>query len=215
MQTTSEPGYWNLKELMKRYEVQKDALNKRIVFLGFEPIKRGNKGRSLYSLEQVRHMDDLHLYIKKNGMMAGFPVPKLNEPSEHVDTVPESTESPTQTAIIPLVEGETGVEIETDEEFIPVESVSPHMIDEEMEAIDRQAQYIAAKRYIATQDLVDYYVNTGEFSIPEVKETVRFYRGRTQQQWEAAHKSADPKALSQILITRAKQRAGKERTTRA
>ncbi|MDF5721927.1 MAG: hypothetical protein PUP91_15885 [Rhizonema sp. PD37] len=27
LQTTSEPGYWNSKELMKRYEVQKDALN--------------------------------------------------------------------------------------------------------------------------------------------------------------------------------------------
>ncbi len=91
---TSEAGYWNLKELMKRYGIKKSALNKRIEHLEFKPNKTDNKGRFLYSQEQVKYMDDLHFYIKTNRKMAGFPVSKLNEPKERVE----------ETAIVPLTE---------------------------------------------------------------------------------------------------------------
>ncbi|MDF5729727.1 MAG: ATP-binding protein [Rhizonema sp. PD38] len=91
---TSEAGYWNLKELMKRYGIKKSVLNKRIEYLELEPNKTDKKRCFLYSQEQVKYMDDLHFYIKKNRKMAGFPVSKLNEPKEHVE----------ETAIVPLTE---------------------------------------------------------------------------------------------------------------
>ena len=60
--------------------------------------------------------------------------------------------------------------------------------------------------YVATEELADYYANTGNFSIPGLQEMVRQRREKTNQQWAEIHAKSDPKYLTQLLIERAKAR---------
>ena len=77
----------------------------------------------------------------------------------------------------------------------------------EYENIDKQAQFLAATRYIATQNLANHYANTGQFTIPEVVQMVRHSCEQTQAKWDQAHATTDPNYVTQLLINRAKAKA--------
>lgn len=196
--TNSSDEKKSINELMERYKIGRDQLYKRMGYLQIRTWKAG--GRSYLDDEQIRHMDGLHDHIQQTKVMTGYPVPPPSGPSEE--------ETPDQSEI--LASEATAIAIVDSTQLgepLPHSAVSPQIADDELDAIDRQAQFIAASRYVATQELASYYAHTGNFTIPEVIERIQQRQSQTQNQWEAAHRSADPNQLTQLLLKRAKQRA--------
>lgn len=69
-----------VSQLMGRYDLVRSAVYKRMEQLGIKPEKVGN--RAYVSAEQVRLLDELHLFIQNGGSAAEFVEAKgLNRPS--------------------------------------------------------------------------------------------------------------------------------------
>lgn len=201
-------------ELDEKYGIRKTAKNERLKALYIKPIRQGRN--FLINAEQLQLMDDLNAHLKTGGKTEDFVqeriadgrivLPRIDEANE-----PEAGEEAESSALVTQEQTQALTQSPKQEvilvEPLPVESVSPHITDQELEAMDRQAQYIASRRYVATQELADYYTHTGSFTDPEVIERIRQRRAQTSSQWEQAHRNADPNALSQVLIQKAKQKA--------
>lgn len=202
-------------ELAERYQVSKGLVYKRLDALHIKPVKESKN--SYVTAGQLQLMDDLNAHLETGGKTDEFVQQRIatgeivlaqeavNESAELVTQAQATTVSQTQNL---TATGESVAPLdEQTSEGLPLGAVAPHISDEELDSIDRQAQFIAAGRYIATQELADYYTHTGGFTIPEVLQRVKERRNQTQQHWEQAHRSADPNTLSQLLIQKAKQKA--------
>ena len=73
-----EPEFLTIKELERRYSLQRDALYKRMEHLNIKPFKDGV--RSHLNRQQIGYMDDLHEYMKQTGKMKDFAKPKPTGP---------------------------------------------------------------------------------------------------------------------------------------
>jgi len=190
-------------DLQKRYDVCKAVIYERLKTLHIKPYKQGN--RSYVSGDQLKLMDDLDAHLKGGGETNDFVQEQI---ADLTIVVPKTDELEAESsALMTQEQAQAMVAAPLNDQPVPPGAVAPHINDEELESIDRQAQFIAAGRYIATQELADYYANTGSFTIPEVLQRVKERRSQTSNHWEQAHRSADPNALSQLLLQKAKQKA--------
>lgn len=206
-------------ELAARYQVSRGLVYKRLGALNIKSVKESKN--SYITTDQLQLMDGLHTHLEAGGKTDEF-VQQRVATGEIVlaqEAVNESAALVTQARSQGMAVSETQNLAETGEsvaprdeqtsEGLPLGTVAPHIgdSDEEYNKMDTHAQFLAASRYIATQDLADHYARTGSFTIPEVIQRVKERRTQTQQYWEQAHRSADPNTLSQLLIQRAKQKA--------
>jgi hypothetical protein len=205
----------SIAELQKRYKIKRAALYARLNYLNIKAWKEGNK--VYLNAEQIAHMDGLYWHMNNKEKMDTYPKPKPTGPLDKVEssTPPEQTEVPEQVEISncgAITLQQSNVEQSNiNEELSPsyqleVQPVKAQINESEMQKIDEQAQILAASRYFATQELADYYANTGNFSIPEIVEGVRQRREKTNQQWSEIHAKSDPKYVTQLLMERAKAR---------
>ncbi|MBD2777866.1 hypothetical protein [Iningainema tapete] len=232
--------FQTLEDLMQRYSIKKPAVSARLKLLNIKPSNGG--APALYNKEQVADMDGLHQHILRTGKKDGYRKPTPSEPDEPVtDTVSDEnlTEEQTPPEELPSLETasqyveqesimhlpEESVEINKKEEILseigkkleipPLETILQQYTDEELKVIIAQAEHFGLIKNLAIHKLADYFAYTGNFSNPEIIEMVRQSRKQSQQEWEAAHKSANPKALAQILFARAKQKAVGQKPTEA
>ncbi len=95
-----EPEFLTIKQLERRYSLQRDALYKRMEHLNIKPLKDGV--RSHLNRQQIGYMDELHEYMKQTGKMKDFPRPKPTGPwkeEELQDLLAKQREEETQTLV--------------------------------------------------------------------------------------------------------------------
>lgn len=190
-------------ELAARYQVSRGLVYKRLDALHIKPVKESKN--SYVTVGQLQLMDDLHAHLEAGGKTDEFVQQRVA-----TGEIVLAQEAVNESAALVAQAGEPAAPWdEQTSEGLPLGTVAPHIgdSDEEYDKMDKQAQFLAAGRYIATQDLADHYARTGSFTIPEVRQRIKERRTQTQQYWEQAHRSADPNTLSQLLIQRAKQKA--------
>lgn len=199
-------------KLAKRYNVSRSVVSERLKALNIKPYRQDNS--SYITGDQLMLMDELDAHLKGGGETEEFvqqqtangniAMPETDELEEQ--PLAESSELVTQEPAPVLVQEESQT-VTQEFEPVPLGVVAPCIESQELESIDRQAQFIAAGRYIATQELADYYAQTGNFTLPEVVQRIKQRRAQTSAQWEQSHRSADPNALSQLLIQQARRKA--------
>lgn len=232
--------FQTLEDFTKRYNIQPGTVSVRLKFLNIKPSNNGPP--ALYNKEQVADMDGLHQHILRTGKKNGYRKLTSSETDKSANhtvsyenltekqTLPEES-PPVETAsyyveqesIMQLPEesaeinkkSETLSEIDKKAEILSLAAALLRMSGKEIDEFDKQAQLIAVEKQIAFQHLVNYYTITGEFTNPEAIEMVQQRRKQSQQEWEEVHKSFNPKALSQLLIARAKQKAVGQKPTEA
>jgi hypothetical protein len=205
----------SILELQKKYNIKRDALYKRMGYLRITTYKVS--GKACLCPEQVAQMDGLHEHIRGGHKMDTYPKPEPTGPQklEIQQTEPlqvlsdvevENTESAITLQQSNIQQSSYDSKLPDNLEPLGPQAVIPRLNDKELENIDKQAQIIAATRYVATQELADYYASTGEFTIPEIVEGINQRRSKTESLWESTHQASDPKSISQLLINRAKAR---------
>ena len=215
-------------ELETRHCIGRSQVSARLSKLSIKPYSIKGQGNKAYiTQEQLRLVDELDAYLKADGnhtidgfvqeriaageivppqtLQADEPMPAEAEPEAEPEA--ESSALITQEQAQALVSPQLTALDEQVIETVTIGAVAPDINEQEFEAIDQQAQYLAAGRYVATQDLADYYAQTGNFTIPEVVQRIKQRRSQTSNHWEQAHSGTDPNALTQLLIQRAKQKA--------
>jgi len=201
-------------ELPKRFNVSRSVVHERLKALNIKPYKQDNK--SYISGDQFMLMNELDAHLKGGGEIEEFVQQQIANGNIVTLTVDELEEKPEtelsallsqeQAHVLMQEESQRAVEINVIEP-VPLGAVAQQIDEQELESIDRQAQFIGAGRYIATQELADYYAQTGNFTLQEVLQKVKERRAQTSAQWEQAHRSADPNALSQRLLQQAQRKA--------
>ena len=214
-------------ELETRHCIGRSQVSARLGKLLIKPYSIKGQGNKAYiTQEQLRLVDALDAYLKADGnhtidgfvqerIAAGEIVPpQANEPADAEPELDAEAMSEPETESSVLITQEQAQALVSpqstalDEQVIEtVGTVAPDISEQEFDAIDQQAQYLAAGRYVATQDLADYYAQTGNFTIPEVVQRIKQRRSQTSAHWKQAHSGTDPNALTQLLIQRAKQKA--------
>jgi len=164
-------------ELTQRYDLSKAVIYKRLKFLHIKPYRQEN--RSYINGEQLKLMDDLHAHLKAGGKKDEF----IQQWMADSKILPQTDELEVEPSAL--------VTQEQAQELMVEPSRAIDITTQELEAIDRQAQYIAARHYIAIQKSVEYYVNTGGFTIPELIDRIRQQRSHPSQ-WEQTQSIADP-----------------------
>ena len=224
-------------ELETRHCLGRAQVSNRLSLLFIKTYRIKGQGNKAYiTQEQLRLVDALDAYLKANGnhkiedfvqerIATGEIVP-FSESKAEPEAEPElEAEAEVKPELEPKAESESesnalitqeqaqalvSPELTAlDEQVIEMSigAVAPDISEQEFDAIDQQAQYLAAGRYVATQDLADYYAQTGNFTIPEVVQRIKQRRSQTSAHWEQAHSGTDPNALTQLLIQRAKRKA--------
>jgi hypothetical protein len=209
-----------IEELLERYELGRSAFYDRLKSLGIKPLHEGK--RAYLDAEHIQLTDELDAHIKAGGKIEEFvrqhlelegvqgdgPAAEL-ESEDAIEPGDDDSEEEVSGAIAIRKSEEIATFNNPDDETIELEfePILPAMGEDEIKAIDEQAQYIAATRYVATHELADHYARTGKFTIPRLIEIVRNRRSRTAAAWKEAQESADPKSLSQLLVQKAQQKA--------
>jgi hypothetical protein len=205
-----------IEELLERYELGRSAFYDRLKSLGMRPLHEGK--RAYLDAEQIQLTDALDAHIKAGGKIEEFV-------RHHLESEPSAAELESEDAIEPGEDDDSEGEVpgaiairepegiatfdNPDDETIQLEfePVLASITDDEIKAIDEQAQYIAATRYVVAQDLADHYTRTGKFTIPRLAEIVSARRSRTAASRKEVQERLDPKNLSQLLLQKAQQRA--------
>ncbi|NEO33195.1 MAG: hypothetical protein F6K36_22775 [Symploca sp. SIO3C6] len=195
-----------LAEVCSQLEITRPTIYRRLRILHqldnsieSELIKINNK--SHLNLCQFEALEKITTYYNSHNTFEGFELEKLEEEAESTTASEDGT-----ITVVEQQQLSTG-ETPPPAEEIPLAASSPHFSEQELETIDQQAQIIGAVKHVATQELADYYANTGYFTNPQVIEMVKERRTQSQQQWTAAHEAVNPNALSQLLRKRAKTKA--------
>lgn len=174
--------------------ISRETGYKRMEFLYIKPWKV--KGKSLLDSVQMGHMNGLHEYYKEQGKLDGYPVPERTGPWEEE---PEPTPSPTQSTLTEVPQSSAltttdssipALPEEPEEESLSLEFSGQELIENlmvekaanqenaDLEEIDDEAQFRAAKRIMAGETLTLLYESTENFTKPGLKNTVDTHRAR-------------------------------------
>lgn len=174
--------------------ISRETGYKRMEFLKIKPWKV--KGKSLLDAVQVDHMNGLHEYYKQQGKLDGYPVPERTGPwEEEAELTPAPAQStPTEvsqnSALTTTDSSIPALREEPEEESLSLEFSGQELIENlmleravnqenaDLEEIDDEAQFRAAKRIMAGETLTLLYESTENFTKPGLKNTVDTHRAR-------------------------------------
>jgi hypothetical protein len=206
------PDKLSIKGLEERYKIKRAALYKRMEYLGITSCREGKN--AYLNAEQIAHMDGLHEHMQ-NDKMDNYPIPqtigakeKEELTSQLQNFTPEKLEI-SDGAITLQQSGitEANINHNSASNYEPeLEVIEPSISEAQLGEIDTEAQYLAATRLIVPEELADYYESTGNFTIPEIIQSIEQRREKTAQRWKAKHAALHPKHVTQLLMERVKTR---------
>jgi hypothetical protein len=207
------PDKLSIKGLEKRYKLKRAAIYDRLKYL---KIKGQREGRNVYfNAEQIAQMDNLYKHMK-NDIMENYPIPQTigKEEKEEQLTSPVQNFTPEKLVLsdgaITLQQSgitEANINHNSASNYEPeLKVIEPSISEAQLGEIDAEAQFLAATRLIVPEELADYYESTGNFTIPEIIQSIEQRREKTAQRWKAKHAAFHPKHVTQLLMERVKAR---------
>jgi hypothetical protein len=206
------PDKLSIKELQKRYGIKRAALYDRLSYLNIKARKEGNK--AYLDAEQIAHMDGLHEHMQ-NDKMDNYPIPQTTGAKEKEELTSQLQNFTPEKLVlsdgaITLQQSgitEANINHNSASNYEPeLEVIEPSISEAQLGEIDAEAQYLAATRLIVPEELADYYESTGNFTIPEIIQSIEQRREKTAQRWKAKHATLHPKHVTQLLMERVKTR---------
>lgn len=164
------------------------------------------KNKQYIDDKQLSSMDALHEYIKQGGKMEDYVKYEASEIASTEDVESAPVEKKPETAMSDInATASDGTFLESDSEITEIEAKLKKVLEPaEFESFKRKAQYHAYNKLLAYQILVNHYVNTGEFTDPEISQRMQELQEQSQQLQEQQLAESYPNELTQLLIKQAK-----------
>ncbi len=212
-----EPEFLTIKQLEKRYSLQRDALYTRMVHLNIKPFKEG--GRSHLNRQQIGYMDSLHEYIKQTGKMKDFASPEPTGPwkeKELQELLAKQREEETQTLVPEQREEEAQALVVTERSVPNVKNKAPINIQPASGAYSNapQSDLAIAKRrgaeraasLIAGEELATNYFLENPSQLPDdLYQRVAGLKGQLDSSTQRRQEQYDPEYFAQMMFNELSQ----------